>query len=66
VDYAPGACYKVYIPTPGTLAVMLEELPAEIQTRINIIDEANNWLADQQTTNLEGIGNSLFLKINNI
>lgn len=50
-DYAPGAYYKVYVAAPGTLAVMLEELPAEMQTRINIIDEANNWLADQQTTN---------------
>jgi len=49
VDYAPGAYYKVEVPTPGTLAVVLEELPPLMTTRIIIMNEAGDWLADKQT-----------------
>jgi hypothetical protein len=49
VDYAPGAYYKVEVSTPGTLAVVLEELPANMKTRIIILNEADNSLADKIT-----------------
>lgn len=48
-DFAPGAYYKVEVPTPGTLAVVLEELPADMMTRIIVINEADDWLADKET-----------------
>jgi hypothetical protein len=48
-DYAPGAYYKVEVSTPGTLAVILEELPADMKTRIAILNEADNWLAEKDT-----------------
>jgi hypothetical protein len=44
---APGACYKVEVPTPGTLAVVLEELPADMN--IIILNEADNSLAGKIT-----------------
>jgi hypothetical protein len=50
VGYAPGAYYKLEISTPGTLAVVLEEVPAEMLTRIAIINEAGTWLASEDTT----------------
>jgi hypothetical protein len=49
VDFAPGAYYKVEVSTPGTLAVVLEELPADMKTRIIILNEADNSLADKIT-----------------
>jgi len=49
VDFAPGAYYKVEVSTPGTLAVVLEELPADMKTRIIILNEADNSLADKET-----------------
>jgi len=49
-DNAPGFYYRVDVPTPGTLEVILEDLPAEMETRIVVINEANSWLADEQTT----------------
>jgi hypothetical protein len=49
VDYAPGAYYTVEVPTPGTLAVTLEELPADMKTRIIIMNEDEDWLADTIT-----------------
>ena len=49
-DYAPGAYYKVAVPAPGTLAVVVEQVPVEMLTKIVIINEAESWLADQQTT----------------
>jgi hypothetical protein len=48
-DFAPGAYYKVDVSTPGTLAVVLEQLPAEMKTRIIILNEADNSLADKIT-----------------
>ena len=50
VGYAPGAYYRVEISTPATLQVILEEVPAEMQTRIAIINEEGNWLASEDTT----------------
>ncbi len=50
VGLAPGAYYKIEISTPGTLAVVLEEVPAEMLTRIAIINEAGTWLASEDTT----------------
>jgi hypothetical protein len=50
VDFAPGAYYKAEIPTTGTLAVVLDELPADMKTRIVVINEADEWLADKQTS----------------
>jgi len=49
VDFAPGAYYEVAVPAAGTLAVVLEELPAEMKTRIVILDEVGDWLVDEQT-----------------
>jgi hypothetical protein len=49
-DYAPGYYYKVDVPTPGTLEVILEEVPADMETRINVLNEADSWLADEMTT----------------
>jgi hypothetical protein len=49
VGFAPGAYYKIEISTPGTLAVVLEEVPAEMLTRIAIINEAGTWLASEDT-----------------
>jgi hypothetical protein len=46
-DLAPGAYYKVQVSTPGTLAVALEQLPEQMKTRIIILDEADNSLADK-------------------
>jgi hypothetical protein len=34
VDYAPGAYYKVDVPTPGTLSVVMEEVPSQMITWI--------------------------------
>jgi hypothetical protein len=48
-DLAPGAYYKVQVSTPGTLAVALEQLPEQMKTRIIILDEADNSLADKIT-----------------
>ena len=48
-DLAPGAYYKVQVSTPGTLAVVLEQLPDKMKTRIIILDEADNSLADKIT-----------------
>ena len=48
-DFAPGAYYRVEVSTPGTLAVVLEELPAKMKTRIIILNEADNSLADKIT-----------------
>ena len=48
-DFAPGAYYKVDVSTPGTLAVVLEQLPADMKTRIIILNEADNSLADKIT-----------------
>ena len=50
VGYAPGAYYKVEISEPATLQVILEEVPAEMQTRIAIINEEGAWLASEDTT----------------
>lgn len=50
VDFAPGAYYKVDISAAGTLAVVIDELPADMKTRIVIIDATDKWLADKQTT----------------
>jgi hypothetical protein len=50
VGFAPGAYYTIEISTPGTLAVVLEEVPAEMLTRIAIINEAGTWLASEDTT----------------
>ncbi len=50
VGYAPGAYYKVEISSPATLQVILEEVPAEMQTRVAIINEEGNWLASEDTT----------------
>jgi hypothetical protein len=50
VGFAPGAYYKIEISTPGTLAVVLEEVPAEMLTRIAIINEDGTWLASEDTT----------------
>ncbi|MDQ1261134.1 MAG: hypothetical protein QG575_315 [Euryarchaeota archaeon] len=50
VGYAPGAYYKVDISEPATLQVILEEVPAEMQTRIAIINEAGTWIASEDTT----------------
>jgi hypothetical protein len=44
-----GAYYKVEVSTLGTLAVVLEELPADMNTRIIILNEADNSLADKIT-----------------
>jgi hypothetical protein len=49
VGFAPGAYYKIEISTPGTLAVVLEKVPAEMLTRIAIINEAGTWLASEDT-----------------
>lgn len=48
VDFAPGAYYKVEISSAGTLSVVLDELPGEMKTRIVIINDAGEWLADMQ------------------
>jgi hypothetical protein len=48
--YAPGAYYKVEISEPATLQVVLEEVPAEMQTRVAIIDEQGAWLTSEDTT----------------
>jgi hypothetical protein len=50
IGYAPGAYYKVEITTPATLQVNLEEVPAEMQTRIAIMNEEGTWLASEDTT----------------
>jgi hypothetical protein len=50
MGYAPGAYYKVEVTEPATLQVILEEVPAEMQTRIAIIDEEGTWLASEDTT----------------
>ncbi len=47
-DYAPGYYYKVDVPAPGTLEVILEDVPADMETRIIVINEADSWLADEQ------------------
>jgi hypothetical protein len=47
---APGAYYKVNVPSPGTLSVILEEVPADMLTKIAIINEADMWLATQDTS----------------
>lgn len=49
-DYAPGYYYRVDVPAPGTLEVILEDVPADMETRIIVINEADSWLADEQTT----------------
>ena len=48
--YAPGAYYKVEISEPANLQVILEEVPAEMQTRVAIINEQGAWLASEDTT----------------
>jgi len=50
VGFAPGAYYKIEISTPGTLAVVLEEVPVDMLTRIAIINEAGTWLSSEDTT----------------
>jgi hypothetical protein len=50
VGYAPGAYYKVEISEPATVQVILEEVPAEMQTRIAIINAEGNWIASEDTT----------------
>lgn len=50
MGYAPGAYYKVELTTPATLQVILDEVPAEMQTRIAIINEEGNWLASEDAT----------------
>jgi hypothetical protein len=47
---APGAYYKVDVPSPGTLSVILEEVPPDMLTRIAIINDAGTWLASQDTS----------------
>lgn len=49
VGFAPGAYYKIDISTTGTLSVILEEVPADMLTRIAIINEAGSWLASDDT-----------------
>jgi hypothetical protein len=48
--YAPRAYYKVQVPSPGTLSFILDQVPNDMLTRIAIIDEANAWLAEQDTS----------------
>lgn len=48
--YAPGAYYKVEITEPATLQVVLDEVPAEMQTRVAIINEQGTWLTSEDTT----------------
>jgi len=48
--WAPGAYYKVQVPSPGTLSVILDQVPDDMLTRISIIDEADVWLAEQDTS----------------
>ena len=50
--WAPGSYYKVQVPSPGTLSVILDQVPDDMLTRIAIIDEANSWLAEQDTSTL--------------
>ncbi|OPY54811.1 MAG: hypothetical protein A4E49_00822 [Methanosaeta sp. PtaU1.Bin112] len=45
--YAPGAYYRVEISEPATLQVILDQVPAEMQTRIAIINEEGAWLASE-------------------
>lgn len=47
---APGAYYKVLVPSPGTLYVILDKVPADMLTRIAIINEADAWLAEQDAS----------------
>jgi hypothetical protein len=48
--WAPGAYYKVLVPSPGTLSVILDQVPSDMLTRIAIINEADAWLAEQDTS----------------
>jgi hypothetical protein len=48
--WAPGAYYKVLVPSPGTLCVILDQVPSEMLTRIAIINEADAWLAEQDAS----------------
>jgi len=48
--YPPGAYYRVEISEPATLQVVLDEVPAEMQTRVSIINEQGAWLASEDTT----------------
>jgi len=48
--WAPGAYYKVQVPSPGTLSIILDQVLNDMLTRIAIIDEANSWLAEQDTS----------------
>ncbi|MDD4651219.1 MAG: hypothetical protein PHQ34_03215 [Methanothrix sp.] len=49
--YPPGAYYKVEISEPATLQVVLDEVPAQMQTRVAIINEQGAWLTSEDTTN---------------
>jgi hypothetical protein len=48
--WAPGAYYKVLVPSPGSLSVILDQVPAEMLTRIAIINETDAWLAEQDAS----------------
>lgn len=47
---APGAYYKVQVPSPGTLSVVLDQVPDDMLTRVAVINEADAWLAEQDTS----------------
>jgi hypothetical protein len=40
---APGAYYKVDVPTPGTLSVVMVEVPPQMITRIIVMNDAGAW-----------------------
>jgi len=40
---APGAYYKVEVPAPGTLSVVMEEVPSQMMTRLIIMNDAGAW-----------------------
>jgi hypothetical protein len=47
---APGAHYKVQVSLPGTLSVILDQVPDDMLTRIAVINEADAWLAERDTS----------------
>jgi hypothetical protein len=48
---APGAYYKVEVSTPGTLSVVMEEVPSQMTTWLIVMNEADDWLADKRSDN---------------
>lgn len=47
--FAPGAYYKLELTETGTLAVIMDSVPVEMITRINIISEDGTWLASEDS-----------------